>query len=99
MILALLLAAAPSLVPVRSLVPDVVESLAYAGKDNFLKQALYPPGASCLLTRPAAERLARVAERLRKEDGTRLVVWDCYRPHSAQERMWALFPHKGYVAD
>jgi D-alanyl-D-alanine dipeptidase len=46
-----------------------------------------------------AERLARVARRLREEDGTRLRVFDCYRPLSVQKKMWAIFPRPGYVAN
>lgn len=92
-------AAGPDLVEVRTLVPDLVEDLRYARADNFLGQAVYPQGARCLLRRPVAERLARVARRLREQDGARLVALDCYRPHAVQLRMWELFPRRGYVAN
>ncbi len=96
-----LAAAAPAapLVDVQALIPDLVLDLRYATPHNFLKQAVYPATARCFLRRPAAERLARVADRLRREDGTRLRAFDCYRPHRVQFRMWELYPVKGYVAN
>jgi D-alanyl-D-alanine dipeptidase len=98
LLLALAATGPDDLVEVRSLVPDLVEDLRYATKDNFLHEAVYPAAAPCLLRRGAAERLARVAAALRAKDGTRLVALDCYRPHAVQVRMWELFPRKGYVA-
>lgn len=100
-ILALLPLAAgaqPELVDVRTLIPDLVVDLRYATENNLFKEAVYPPGARCLLLRPTAERLARVAKRLREEDGTRLRVFDCYRPHAVQFRLWEIMPVRGYVA-
>ncbi len=97
------LAAAPApdaeLVDVSTLIPDLVLDLRYATPDNFMKAAVYPKEARCYLRRAAAERLARVADRLRAEDGTRLRAFDCYRPHRVQFRMWELFPVRGYVAN
>ncbi len=88
----------PELVDVRTLIPDLVVDLRYATENNLFREAVYPQGARCLLLRPTAERLARVAERLREEDGTRLRVFDCYRPHSVQFRLWEIMPVRGYVA-
>ncbi len=85
------------LVDVARLVPDAVVDLRYAGGDNFLGRPLYPE-ARCLLLRSTAERLARAAARLRRQ-GYRLLLWDCYRPLSAQREMWRLRPRPGYVAD
>lgn len=91
-------AAAPEFVDVQELIPDLVLDLRYATPDNLFKEAVYPKGARCLLLRQTAQRLARVADRLRKEDGTRLRVFDCYRPHSVQFRLWEIMPVPGYVA-
>lgn len=100
--LALPLAAAadgpPPLVDVQTLIPDLVLDLRYATEENLFKEAVYPKDARCLLLRPTAERLARVAKRLREEDGTRLRVFDCYRPHQVQFRLWEIMPVRGYVA-
>jgi D-alanyl-D-alanine dipeptidase len=87
----------PDLVDVARLVPDAVLDLRYATSDNFLGRPLYPE-ARCLLLRPAAERLASAAARLRRR-GYRLLLWDCYRPLSAQWEMWRQSPRPGYVAD
>lgn len=92
-------AARDALVDVQTLIPDLVLDLRYATPQNFLKAAVYPTSARCYLRRPAAERLARVATRLRAQDGTRLRAFDCYRPHRVQFRMWELYPVKGYVAN
>jgi len=94
---AALLAAAPPLVDVTSLVPDAVIDLRYASARNPAGRPLYPV-ARCLLLRPAAERLAAAARRLRAE-GYRLVLWDCYRPASAHAALWAAHPRAGAVAD
>ena len=102
-LLVAVLAAAPpaggELVDVRAAIPDLILDLRYATADNLFGRSVYPPSARCYLRRDAAERLARVAERLRQEDGTRLVAYDCYRPHAVQKQMWELFPKPGYVAD
>jgi D-alanyl-D-alanine dipeptidase len=87
----------PDLVDVAGLIPDAVLDLPYARSDNFLGRAVYPE-ARCLLLRPAAERLARAAARLRRL-GYRLLLWDCYRPLSVQRELWRAKPRAGYVAD
>jgi zinc D-Ala-D-Ala dipeptidase len=76
--------------------PTIRVDIRYATPDNFTGVAVYPV-ARCLLLRDAADRLARVQRRLRA-DGLGLVVWDCYRPFSIQERFWALLPDERYVA-
>jgi len=93
------LPAPDDLVDVQQLIPDLVLDLRYATADNFLGRQVYPSTARCYLRRAVAERLARVAAKLRLEDGTRLRVFDCYRPLSVQKQMWAIFPRPGYVAD
>jgi len=91
-------ARAPELVDAQALIPDLVLDLRYATEDNLFGEPVYPEKARCLLLRSTAEKLARVARRLREEDGTRLRVFDCYRPHSVQFRLWQIMPVPGYVA-
>lgn len=79
-------------------VPHLRVDLKYATKDNFLRRAVYPPGARCLLIAPAAKALAEVARKLEK-DGYALKVYDCYRPRAVQYEMWKLVPKPGYVAN
>lgn len=87
-----------SLVDVLARIPDAIPDLRYATPNNFMKRAVYPSDARCLLRPATAEKLARVAARLRAEDGTRLLLYDCYRPHSVQQVMWDIVPIRGYVA-
>lgn len=84
-------------VEVASMVPDAVIDIRYATKDNFTGDVLYPK-AVCKLRRAVAERLAKAAAILRKQD-RRLLVWDCYRPLAIQKRLWARVPDPRYVAD
>lgn len=86
------------LVEVQELIPDLVIDFRYATEDNFMGKAVYPKDATCLLQRSVALRLQKVADKLRAEDGTRLRVFDCYRPLHVQWEMWKIFPKPGYVA-
>src|SRR5690606_37900967 len=90
--------AVDGLEPISIRIPDAVHDFRYATPNNFMKRAVYPPEARCLLRPKTAERLARVAARLRAEDGARLLLYDCYRPLSVQKLMWEVYPVRGYVA-
>ncbi len=71
------------MVDIRSLVPDISQSIAYAGSDNFVGAPVNGYQAPrCWLKREAAEALARVDAALR-ERHMRLRVFDCYRPARA----------------
>lgn len=83
-------------VPAR--IPDAVVDLRYATPDNFMKKAVYPPDARCLLLPEALDRLEQASKALR-EQGFRLKLYDCYRPRSVQWELWKVFPKPGYVAD
>jgi D-alanyl-D-alanine dipeptidase len=74
--------------------PHIALDLRYAGPNNFTGARV--PGyeaASCWLTRPAAEALARVQADLRAE-GLGLRVLDCYRPQRAVDAFvrWSRAP-------
>ncbi len=70
-------------VDVTTLVPDVRIDLRYAGTDNFVGAPVDGYGAArALLTRPAAEALAKVAADV-AADGLTLKLFDCYRPARA----------------
>jgi zinc D-Ala-D-Ala dipeptidase len=84
-------------VDVTTAIPDAVLDLRYATKDNFTGEVVYPK-AVCKLRRAVAQRLAKAAEVLRKQD-RRLLLWDCYRPSSIQYKFWELVPDPRYVAD
>lgn len=98
--LLLALAAAPvePLVEVSTRIPDAVIDLRYATADNFMKRAVYPADARCLLVESSVAKLEKAAALLR-EMGYRLKLYDCYRPRSVQWALWEVMPVKGYVAD
>lgn len=87
-------AAQAGLIDVQRLAPNLAVDLRYAGSNNFTGRVV--PGylaPRCYLLRPAAEALARVAQRL-QADGYRLQVFDCYRPVRAVQAFvaWAADP-------
>jgi beta-N-acetylhexosaminidase/D-alanyl-D-alanine dipeptidase len=89
---------ADDFVDVAAAIPDAVLDLRYATADNFTGSPVYPPAARCLLARSVADRLATAADELRAA-GYRLLLWDCYRPFSAQKLFWARVPDPRYVAE
>ena len=90
-------ARAAGLVDVRSAVPDAVVDLRYATSNNFVGVPLYPADARCLVHESLAPGLAVAANRLRAQGHT-LVVWDCYRPHDVQVKMFQAVPNPNWVA-
>jgi D-alanyl-D-alanine dipeptidase len=90
-------ARADGLVDVRTVVPDALVDLRYATTDNFTHVQLYPARARCLVHRTMEPGLRTAANVLRRQ-GYLLVFWDCYRPHSVQERMWQVVPNPNWVA-
>ena len=70
-------------VDAASVVPGLVVEMRYAGSDNFVGRSIdgYEEPI-CILSRPAAEALARVQAELR-DYGLALKVFDCYRPTRA----------------
>jgi zinc D-Ala-D-Ala dipeptidase len=90
-------ARAAGLIDIRTIVPDAIIDLRYATTDNFTNVRLYPIGARCLVHQSMARGLTVAANRLRQE-GYRIVFWDCYRPHSVQIRMYRIVPNPNWVA-
>lgn len=86
-----------SLVNLESLISGIVLDLRYATEDNFTKEKLYPI-AKAFLVEPAAKALKNVQADLNKM-GYQLKLWDCYRPLSAQVKMWNLVPDERYVSN
>jgi len=63
--------------------PTVRQDIRYAGSRNFLGRPVAGYlAAECILTRLAAEALARVQAEMARR-GLTLLVWDCYRPARA----------------
>jgi zinc D-Ala-D-Ala dipeptidase len=91
---------APDLVALKAVDPTIRIDLKYAGKDNFMGRAMYPPGAEALLNREAAVALSRANAAL-KAKGFALLVWDAYRPWSVTRAFWEATPpdKRQFVAD
>ncbi|MGY0556886.1 MULTISPECIES: serine hydrolase [unclassified Lysobacter] len=71
------------LVDIRSLVPDMVQEIRYAGSENFVGVPIDGYEAPrCYLLEPVAEALQKVEQDLRQQD-LRLKIFDCYRPTRA----------------
>jgi zinc D-Ala-D-Ala dipeptidase len=71
------------IVDLKAVAPSVIICLRYVGRHNFIGRTA--PGYTankCLLTRPAAQALALVQQKL-SELGLSLMVYDCYRPQTA----------------
>ncbi len=77
--------------------PGVFVHLPYATAENFTGQVIYD------FTQPwlrygTVKKLALVQEELRAM-GYSLLIWDGFRPISAQEALWAICPDPTYVAN
>jgi D-alanyl-D-alanine dipeptidase len=88
---------ADPLIDLQTLIPDAVLDIRYATKDNLTGRPLYP-FAAAFLRRSAAEKLAKAADGLRAK-GLRLVIYDAYRPLTAQKALWAAKPDARFVAN
>jgi zinc D-Ala-D-Ala dipeptidase len=86
-----------NLVEVQRVIPNVVLDIRYATTNNFTGKKLYDSDRT-LLRRATAHKLRDVQREL-KEMGLGLKIYDAYRPISVQKKMWAVFPHEGYVAN
>jgi D-alanyl-D-alanine dipeptidase len=84
-------------VDVTTLDGSFILDIRYATTNNFTGKVVYPT-AKCYLRRAVAERLVKV-QRYLKGNGLKLVLFDCYRPLSVQERFWEIMPDGRYVAD
>lgn len=71
-------------------VPGVVLDLRYATTNNITGKILYP-AARAYLRQETIRKLRRVAREL-EEHGYRLVIWDAWRPASAQRALWNARP-------
>lgn len=86
-----------ALVDVMQMDTTFVLDVKYATTDNFTKQVLYDCEA-CLLRKIVADSLL-AAHRFFKSKGYRIKLFDCYRPHSVQFKMWKIVPDDRYVAE
>ena len=71
--------------------------LRYATENNFLKTKVYEC-AECY-TRVKTARALIAANADFREQGYRILFFDCYRPNSVQYLMWDIVPNPQYVAN
>jgi len=84
-------------VDIEKLSTYFVLDMKYATNDNFLKEAVYPC-AKCYVKGIVAKALMKANKDFMKK-GYRIKLFDCYRPHSVQKKMWKIYPNPGYVAN
>ncbi len=84
-------------VDVEKLSGNFVLDMKYATADNFLKEKVYSC-AKCYVRNEVAQALLNANKDFMRQ-GYRIKLFDCYRPHSVQKKMWKIVPDPGYVAD
>ena len=85
------------LVRVKDYIPDIVTDLKYATTDNFTGVVIYDDSTAYL--RYGTVKKLAAAQRELAKSGYSLLIWDAYRPVSAQYRLWEVCPNPVYVAD
>jgi D-alanyl-D-alanine dipeptidase len=72
--------------------------LRYATDNNFTKEQIYDCGR-CFLRPEIAHRLMLAQEYIKKERNWTFRLYDCYRPQTAQKKLWDIVPDPKYVTD
>ena len=70
--------------------------LRYATVNNFTDNQIYPCGR-CFLRPVIADRILQINRELRAQKKWQLKLFDCYRPRSAQQRLWDIHPNATHV--
>lgn len=82
---------------IHEYLPSVFCDLKYASSDNFTGQVIYD------FTEPSLrygtlKKLMAAQEQLQAK-GYSLKVWDAYRPTSAQQLLWEIYPDPNFVSN
>lgn len=85
------------LVNVLDYIPDLAVEMKYATEDNFTGEVIYS-FTDVYLRYGTVKKLMEVQQALR-EQGYLLKIWDAFRPVSAQEALWNVYPDPTFVAD
>ncbi len=83
-------------VRVADYIPNAFVNLRYAGTDNFTGKVIYR-FRDAYLRYGTVKKLMDVAYEL-EQQGYGLLIWDCYRPVSAQRKLFETFPDPNYVS-
>lgn len=84
------------LVRIRDFIPGIREELAYATQSNFTGQKIYD-FYNAYLRYGTVKKLASVCEEL-EEQGLGILIWDGFRPVSAQAALWKIYPDTKFVS-
>lgn len=84
-------------VRIRDYIPDIYVELKYATPDNFTGHVIYN-FTDPWLRYSSVQKLA-TAQSILREQGYSLVIWDAFRPHAAQHKLWEVYPVPGFVAN
>ena len=84
-------------VRIKDYIPDIFVELKYATADNFTGHVIYH-FTEAWLRYSSVQKLAKAQATL-KEQGYSLVIWDAFRPHTAQHKLWEVYPVPGFVAN
>ena len=84
-------------VAVTDYIPNIRIDLKYATADNFTGQVIYE-FSTVYLRYGTVKKLLAVQQDL-NELGLSLMIWDGFRPVSAQYRLWEVCPDSRYVAN
>ena len=86
-----------TMVRVTDYAPTVRVDLKYAGKRNFTGKRIYD-FEDAYLRYGTVKKLIK-AQKALSEYGMGLMIWDAYRPHAAQKKLWEVCPNPLYVKD
>ena len=85
------------LVAVVDYIPGTYTELRYASDNNFTHQVIYS-FSDAYLRYGTVQKLASAQESL-ETAGYSLLIWDAFRPVSAQFKLWEICPDPAYVAN
>ncbi len=88
---------AADMVEVLDYIPDIEVDLRYSTENNFTGKKIYD-FTDAYLRYGTVQKLKTVQEQLENE-GLSLLIWDAYRPVSAQFNLWNTCPDPVYVAN
>ena len=88
--------ATADLVRIRDFIPGIREDLAYASEHNFTGKQIYD-FYNAYLRYGTVEKLADVCAEL-EPLGYGILIWDGFRPVSAQAALWEICPDPAYVS-
>ena len=75
-----------------------VIDLKYASKDNFTKQQIYDC-PRCFLRPVVSEKLTEFKKHMLEKFELGIILYDCYRPRPAQQKLWDIVPDEKYVGN